>query len=584
MTLRILTFILLAIAVTACTPGRKSASSGNTESSSPKRGSKQLTEEELINLKFLFVNANKEKLLGNYDKAAEYFAQCIRIDGQHHASMYELARIYFHQKKVNDAVFFARSAYALNPSNVWYRETLAELLMTTGKYEEGEQLYAGLFRDYPRNVDYAFKYAGALLFNGKLQEAIKVYDKVEQEIGVNLELTEEKKRLWLRLGKLDKAAGEVEKLIARDPNNLRPYSLLVELYQVNDMPEKAMETITRMQKVNPQSPYVYLALAEYYRSTNQKEKSFEQLKLAFGSNELDHDIKIKIISSYLPLSQSNPEMMQQGITLARILADTHPNDAVSLGIYGDFLMMDDQFAEASVQYTNSLNIDNTNQIVWQQLLICLSQLNDNDGILTQSTKALELFPEQSIFYLFNGAALTTKERHEEAVKVLLSGSKMVVDNDIQLKEFYIRLADNYNSLKNHESSDLYFEKALKIDPKDPLVLNNYSYYLSLRKVNLDRAAEMSKLSNELRPGQPSYQDTYGWILYVQGKYEDARKWLQMALDNGGNENGTILEHMGDVLYKLGDVSGALEYWKKAKSAGDTSDLIDNKIRDKKLYE
>ena len=456
--------------------------------------------------------------------------------------------------------------------------------MATGKHSEGETLYATLFKKNPRNVDYAFKYSSALLYNGKLQEAIKVYDKVEQEIGINYELIDEKKRLWLRLGKLDKAAEEVERLISKDPTNVKNYSLLVELYQVNDMPEKSLEVIGRMQKVNDKSPYVYLALAEYYRSTNQREKSFEQLKLAFGSNELEHDIKLKIISSYLPLAQASPEMLEQGISLSEILATTHPTDAISLAIHGDFLFMDDKFADAIFQYKASLGIDRNNMIVWQQLLLCQAQMNDYTGIEETSSEALELFPEQSVFYLFNGIAHTFLKNHDDAVKILLAGSKLVVDNDLQLNDFYIRLADNYHNLDNHVESDKYFEKSLTIDPKNPLVLNNYSYYLSLRKENLEKAETMSKLSNELNPGQPSYQDTYGWILYVMGKYKDAQEWLQRALDSGGNTNGTILEHMGDVLYKLGDTSKALEYWKQAKDAGETSEFIDNKIRDQKIYE
>src|SRR4029079_10292817 len=142
------------------------------------------------------------------------------------------------------------------------------------------------------NVEYAFKYASVLLYNGKLTEALKVYDKIEQEIGVTPDLTIEKERIWLKLGKVDKAAAEIERLIEKDPSNLKHYSLLVELYQANDMHEKSLEVIQRMQKYNDKSPYVYLALAEYYRSTNQKEKSYEQLKLAFASNELEHDVKI----------------------------------------------------------------------------------------------------------------------------------------------------------------------------------------------------------------------------------------------------------------------------------------------------
>jgi tetratricopeptide (TPR) repeat protein len=574
--------LLIVIALASCSTPKNAVN--NSSASSNKKGGHQLSEEEQINLKFLFMNANKEKILGNNEKAAELFAQCIRIDGSNDASMFELAKIYLDAKKVNDALFFAKSANQINPANEWYRQFLGDLYMAVKKTAEGEAVYASLFKDFPYNVEYAFKYASILIYNNKTAEALKVYDKVEQEIGVNTELTIEKERLWLKLGKVDKAAMEIEKLVAKNPADLKSYSLLVELYQSNDMHEKSLEVIQRMQKYDDKSPYVYLALAEYYRSTNQKDKSFEQLKLAFGSNELEHDIKIKIISSYLPVVQQNPEMLQQGIELSKILAETHPTDAVSIAIYGDFLTMQEKYSEARDQYQLSVNIDNKNINVWQQLLICQSQLNDNVGMLKNADEALSIFPDQSILYLFKGVALTVEKRNAEAVKALLAGSKLVVDNNIQLKDFYMRLADNYNTLKQFDDSDNYFEKALKIDPMDPLILNNYSYYLSLRKVNLEKAETMSKLSNDLRPGQPSYLDTYGWILFEMGKFADAKIWLQKALDNGGAENGTILEHMGDTLFKLGEIDQALNFWNRAKAAGDVSDLIDKKISDKKFYE
>lgn len=576
-------FLIFIMLFTACGPSAKTTVKAPAESKSSK-GKRVLTEEEQINLRFLFVNANKEKILGNKDKAAELFAQCIRIDGTNHAAMYELALIYAEQKKINDALFFARSAHQLDGSNTWYRLFLAELLMAAKKGSEGEAMYAALFKDYPRNIDYAFKYASALLYNGKIAEAIKVYDKVEEEIGINADLSIEKERLWLRLGKVDKAAAEIEKLIEKEPNEIKNYSLLVELYQVNLMPEKALETIKRMQAVDETSPYVYLAYAEYYRSNNQKEKSFEQLKLAFASKELEQELKIKIISSYLPIVQGNPEMLEQALILSGIMAESNSADAIALAIHGDFLMVAEKYNDALDQYRASLAIDDKNLMVWQQLLISQSQISDFKGMLKDSEEALSLYPDRSVLYLFHGIALSAEGRTEEAVKSFLAGSKLVVDNDQELKEFYTRLADNYNTLKNYQESDSYFEKALKLDPQDPLILNNYAYYLSERNEKLEKAEAMSKLSNELRPGEPSYEDTYGWILFMMGKYGDAKTWLQKAIDNGGGTNGTILEHMGDTLFKLGDTSGALDFWNRAKSAGDTSEFIDSKIREKKLNE
>lgn len=565
-----------------CSSTKKTVVSTGSKSEAPSKG--QLSDEQLIALKYMFFNANKERQLGNNDKALELYAQCVRLDGKHHASMYEIAKIYQEQNKLNDALFFAAGASQLEPTNEWYRHLTATLYMDVRLFADGEKEFAKLYRDFPGNMDYAFEYAAALITNGKLTEAIKVYDDIEKKIGISPELIMEKERLWLQMGKLDKAVAEVERLIASDPGNIRHYTMLVELYQANSMPEKVLQTTERMREVDADSPYLYLALAGYYRSTNQFKKSFENLKLAFASNELEHDLKMQILTSYMPLLQGNPEMLQQGLELAEILATTHSDDAISLSIYGDFLAMDQKFDEAIIQYRKSLNLDANNPDVWQQLLICYSEKNNIDGMLQASDSALSYFPEHSVFYLFRGTALTVKKDHKEAVKSLLTGSKLVVDNDFQKLQFYTRLADNYHTLKEHEKSDTYYEKALEIDPNDPLVLNNYSYYLSVRKEKLEKAEEMSRKSNELRPGEPSYEDTYGWILYVMGRYAEAKEWLQKALDHGGSSNGTILEHMGDTLFKLGDKTGAAEYWKKAKDSGEHSDLLDKKIKDNQLYE
>lgn len=572
---------MAVLLLTSCTATKQSPSK---DSAKEKGGNSELTEEQRTTLKFMFMNATKERSVGNNDKALELYGQCIRLDGKNHASMYEIAKIYQSQDKFIDGVFFASGATQLDPTNEWYRLLLAELYMDAKMFKDGEAEFAKLFKEHPSNMDYALDYAAALITNGKLQDAIKVYDDVEKSVGTSPELTMEKERLWLRLGKTDKAAAEVEKLIASDPNNIRHYSMLVELYQANSMPEKTLETIDRMKAIDADNPYVYLALAGYYRSISQYEKSFDNLKLAFGSNELDHDLKMQIITSYMPLLQGNPDMLDQGLQLTSILAQTHPDDAISLAIYGDFLAMSEKFPDAQIQYEKSLEIDPNNLTVWQQLLICYSELNDIDAMLQYSDSALVLFPEQSVFYLFKGTALTIKKNHKEAVKSLVLGSKLVVDNNYQLLQFYTRLADNYHNLKEHDKSDEYYEKALGIEPNDPLVLNNYSYYLSLRKEKLELAEKMSKRCNELRPGEPSYEDTYGWILYVMGRYQDAKIWLQKALDNGGSANGTILEHMGDTLFKLGEKDVAFDYWKKAKEAGDHSELLEKKLADKQLYE
>ncbi len=577
--LYVLFFVLLS-STQSCKTTNKSA--GSTSAS--KNSSKGLTEDQQINERFIYFNAVKEHLLGNNEKAAELFAQVLRIDGRNHGAMYELASIYSEQKKYNDALFFIKSATELAPDNEWYQLLLADTYEKTNKAAEAVQVYDKMIKLHPDRVDYYFSKADALLYQGKVAEAIKVYDQIEQNIGVNRDISLQKERLYLKQGKVDKAANEVEKLIQSDTTNIESYAILLELYSANGLNDKALETIKRMQAVDPENPRVTLALAEYYRSIGDKKQSFEQLKKAFESTQLSSDVKISIISSYIALVQDNEEMLQQALQLSKLLSEVHPDEANTHAVYADFLSIAKKYDDARTQYRLSLNLDNKNMQAWLQLMSIEAELRDYKSMETESEEALTLFPDQSVMYLFNGIAKIQNNKNEEAAKTLISGSKLVVDNNAQLVQFYSNLGDVYNKLKNYTESDKYFDKALGVDPNEPTVLNNFAYYLSVRNEQLDKAETMSKKSNELVANSASYQDTYAWILFRQGKYSDAKIWLEKAMQSGAENNGTILEHYGDVLFRLGEVDKAVEYWNKAKSTGDHTELIDKKIADKKLYE
>lgn len=576
-----LNYLLLSFTILLCITQSCKTTSKSAGTSSSKKG---LSEDQQIQERFLYFNAVKEHLLGNNDKAAELFAQVLRTDGRNHAAMYELASIYSEQKKYNDALFFVKSAAELSPDNEWYQLLLADTYEKTNKPAEAGAVYDKLIHLHPERVDYYFSKADALLFQGKAADAIKVYDQIEDRIGINRDITQQKERLYLKLGKTDKAAEEVEKLIKSDTANIESYAMLLELYSANGLNDKALETINRMKAIDPENPRVTLALAEYYRSTGDKAKSFEQLKKAFQSTQLTSDIKISIISSYLPLVQNDSIMLDQALQLSKILAEVHPDEANTHAVRGDFLSIARKFEEARIEYRASLEHDNKNMQAWTQLMIIESELRDFVAMEKESEEALTIFPDQSVIYLFNGTAKIQNNKNEDAARTLLSGSKLVVDNNAQLVQFYSNLGDVYNKLKNYPESDKFFDKALTVDPNEPTVLNNFAYYLSVRNEQLDKAETMSKKSNELVANSASYQDTYAWILFRQAKYNDAKTWLEKAMQSGGDKNGTILEHYGDVLFKLGEIDKAVNYWNQAKVTGDHTDLIDKKIADKKLYE
>ena len=159
----------------------------------------------------------------------------------------------------------------------------------------------------------------------------------------------------------------------------------------------------------------------------------------------------------------------------------------------------------------------------------------------------------------------------------------MVNNTPLKAEFYSYLGDAYHSVGDDNKSDECYEKSLDLIPDNIVVLNNYSYYLSLRGKDLEKAERMSKQCVELVPDQSTYEDTYGWVLYKQKRFNEAKEWLGKAINTGDN-SPVILEHYGDVLYNLGEKKEALEYWKKAKGAGGNSELLNKKVREGVLNE
>jgi Tfp pilus assembly protein PilF len=128
----------------------------------------------------------------------------------------------------------------------------------------------------------------------------------------------------------------------------------------------------------------------------------------------------------------------------------------------------------------------------------------------------------------------------------------------------IGLGDVSSQLEEYEISDDSYEKALVIEPNNALVLNNYAYYLSVRNLELNRAEKMSKKSNILDENNAAYQDTYAWIMYQKGDYNEALKWMEKAIISAGDDSSAeMYDHYGDILLKLNQKDKAIKNWEKS---------------------
>lgn len=568
---KILLLFVLALSVSTADAQRRKKKKDNKPSYEDNR---KITE--------LFFEANKQKMLGNVEDAADSFHECIKIDPNHAASYYELAGLLASNDHVADALPFALRAYELDPNNQWYALFAADIHMGLNDYESASRLYEQLTKKYPENVDYQYELATTYLYLNKLEKAIESYNKIEEVFGVTEEISVQKEKIYLQLDNLDGAVAELENLIANYPGEQRYLGMLAEVYTANDMTEKAFEIYERMMKNDPEDPVLHLNLAEYYRKQGEFDKSFEQLKVAFKSASLNIDNKIQVMMSYYNLTEGDDRLISQAYELLDLLTAAHPKDAKAHAMKADFLLRDNRLKEARESFYETVRLDSSRFMVWSSLINTSYELRDYKAMEEDSRKALELFPNQGVLYLLNGIANNSLKNYNEAVDILNEGELFTRTDSYMNVQLLSVLADAYNNMKQFEESDEAFEKALRKDPNNPLILNNYSYFLSLRADKLDRAAEMSKKSNVLEPRQSSYQDTYAWILYQKNEYEEALEWILKAMKNGGEKSGVIVEHYGDILFKLGEEAKALEQWKIALELGDHSDELTEKVERKKL--
>jgi tetratricopeptide (TPR) repeat protein len=539
----------------------------------------KLSEKDRLDFTFLYFNATKETLLGNYSEAAKLFEKCIQIDGSNPAPMFELGKIYLQKNDLKYAEFLLKAATEFDPQNFWYQFYYAEALKKNKKFQEVVKVYEKLVKYYPQKTEYYYELANAYQAVNRVEDALKTYVLLEKKIGVTEEVAIQKQRLYLHQGKFDKACAEVQKLIDTNPGEMQYYNYLAELYLVNGFKEKALEVFNRALKLSPENPYVHLGLSEYYKEIQDKDNYFKELIFAFGSPELDIDTKVKKLLSFYTLSETSDEYKVQSYKLLDAMVASNPKEAKTFSFYGDFLYRDGRMREARDSYLKAVEFDKSKLVIWNQVLFIDNDLSDFAQMDTHSVQAIELFPNEASLYLLNGIANIQNKKTPDAIYILNKGLSLVVDNSMMLGQFYANLGDCYYRSKEMAKSDSSYDKALELNPNDVYVLNNYSYYLSLRNEKMEKAEAMSKKSNELEPNNASYQDTYGWILYGLKKYDLAKTWLEKALANGGEKNGTIMEHYGDILYKLNDPRKALEYWTKAQLVGAGSETLQRKINE-----
>lgn len=530
-----------------------------------------------------FSKGIENKYNENYDVAIECFENALKAFPEDHASMYELSSLYAKKGLQEKGFEMIENAVALDSSNKWYKIRLADFYKIQNNYEEFVNIYDKLLENEPNNLEYLEVYINALLHIGRYEQVTEKLDVYEDNIGVSEYISIQKIEIYNMLGKKDKVIEEMEKLSEAYPYDTRYMSMLAEIYVQDKRDKDAYNMYLKIKEINPDDPYVSTSLLEYYQRQGEIEKAFEEFISSIKNKNLDYNTKAQIYEYWFEQKDDEELTVKEAEAAGKAFIEAHPDKELGYYVIGTVHYNNKEYVEAQRYYLDAVARDSSSFMSWYQLIFTDLELNKADDLYEHSLKAQRFYPEQPLFYLFNGVALIEMKKYEEAIKVLEKGRFMSADKTLTAN-FDTYIADIYYELGNREKMYKQYDRVLKNDPENIYVLNNYAYFLSVDNIRLEDALKMSAITIEKEPKNVTYLDTYAWVLYKLGRYKEAKKWMEKVFSYDKNAEGVNYEHYGDILYKLGDTKKAVQNWKKAKKLGGTSEFIDQKIKEEKIYE
>ncbi|NDV68643.1 tetratricopeptide repeat protein [Dysgonomonas sp. 25] len=529
---------------------------------------------------YYFYEAMNAKAQGNYEASFDLLNHCLSIDSTNANVFYELGSYYNTLKKKNMAMDCFRKSTELDKDNFYYAMTYATYCLEFKQYDEAVEIYEELTLKYPENSELYLYLAQTYRQQGNLNRAVETLDRLEKVMGLNEKVSLQKYSLYSAIGKEEKGFAEIQKFIDKYPHEIKYYILMGNLYLQAGKNKEALQTYEKAKMLDPQDPYLISSMAEYYQKTNNGAAAENELYAALISPKMDVETKLSILTQYIGTLYQTKKNTEAANALFDTLMVQHPQEPQLNLMYGNLLMLQQKKDEARFQFQLFADANPTNPTGWEQMLS--TTFPDSLKLSKEiCEKAISYIPDQPVFYFYLGITEYMEQEYTTALETLKKGISYVDDEQPGLlSNFYGQIGDLYYRLEKNDSAFISYDKALRYDPNNLGVLNNYSYYLSLEKQDLDKAEQMSSLTVKAEPLNSTYLDTYGWVLFQQGAYVMAKIYIENAVkysqENGGKVSSEVWEHYGDVLYLTGEEEKALESWVKAKEAESTEDPAEHR--------
>lgn len=544
----------------------------------------QLTAEQQRKYDYFFLEAMRMKEKKEYDAAFGLLQHCLDINPNASSALYEVSQYYMFLRQVPQGQDALEKAVAYAPDNYWYSQGLVNLYQQQNELDKAVVLLEGMVTRFPAKQEPLFSLLDIYSRQEKYTDVISTLNRLEKRLGKNEQLSMEKFRIYLQMKDDKKAFQEIESLVQEYPMDMRYQVILGDVYLQNGKKEEAYEIYQKVLAAEPDNPMALFSMASYYEQTGQKELYQQQLDTLLLNKKVTPDTKINVMRQIIVENeQSSAKDSTQVIALFDRMMKQDQDDPQVPMLYAQYLLSKNMEQEAVPVLEQVVDLDPTNKAARLMLVSAAVKKEDYKQIIKVCEPGIEATPDALDLYYYLAIAYHQAEQADSVLSVCNRALEHITPDTRKeiISDFYSIMGDIYHTKKQMKEAYAAYDSALVYNPSNIGALNNYAYYLSVERRDLDKAEEMSYKTVKAEPNNSTYLDTYAWILFEKGNYAEARIYIDNAMKSDGEKSDVIVEHCGDIYFMTGDVEGALKYWKQAQKMGSESKTLKQKIEKKK---
>lgn len=586
-------YILVAIAVAAIAPllaigGARTGTSVDMKCDTMSISADSLLKETPL-FDRLYLDAVCRQIAGD-STASALLERCHEMRPDAAEVYYSLAHSYLKQGNDSLARVNMRRAAELQPDNDNYLENVAETYIDQREYDRAIEAYEQLYAHHRDRSDVLELLVR--LYNAKKDypKMLSTIDRMEQADGPSEEISLMRMGIYEQQGDKKNAYRILHALTNDHPNEPSYKVMLGNWLMQHDRKSEAYNWFKSALEDDKQNEFALNSLYDYYRSMGDNTKARQLRDNILFSPQTD--IKTKL--SMLQQAIRENEQEQGGDSTAvlalfdKIMLTTPRNAELSnlKAMYMRVKKMPQDSINAAYAHTLSFEPDNLSA----RLTLAQNKWEEKkwDEVVDLCDKGIQYTPEELTYYYFMALAYIQLDKDQKAYEACKRGlneidlSKADEPERNMASDMYGIIGDMSYTNQNYDEAFSAYEKAITIYPDNIQVLNNYAYYLSQQNTQLDHAAEMSLRTLKEEPTNATYLDTYAWILFLQKRYDEAKAYVDLTLQNSKNPDKVLLEHAGDIYLMAGDKEKAVSYWQQAIEAGGNKALLERKIKTRKL--